>query len=94
MMTTISSAQLTGGTNSIWVEVRGSVHVMMTGTWGGATAKLQVSADDGTTAVDVPGSSLTADGTFVVDVGEGAKIRVNVTGGAGAAITTRVGGVL
>lgn len=91
-LTAISTGQLTDS-DSTAVEASGVVHVTMTGTWGGATAKLQMTPDDGTTYVDIPGASGTANTTFIVDLGLGCKIRVNTAGGAGAAITTRIGAI-
>ncbi len=87
----ISTAQLTD-TSSAWTDVGGgSFHTTMTGTWGSATAKIQVSPDGGTTALDIAGASATANATFIVEITLGCVVRVVTAGGANAAITTRMG---
>jgi len=91
-MKAISTAQATD-TSSTGVELAGISHIIMVGTWGGSTAKLQASADGGTTYVDVPGSSNTANATFVIECGEGCLVRVNTAGGADASISTYASGV-
>ena len=56
------------------------------GTWNGATAQLQTKSIDGTTNVNVPGAALTADGQWVVDIGEDADVRVLISGGPPAGL--------
>jgi len=56
----------------------------VTGTFDGATIKLQWSNDSGTTWVDYPSGSLTADGFVPFNLGETTEIRFNTAGGSGS----------
>lgn len=51
-------------------------------TWGGGSVKLQVMSGDGTNWVDVPSSTLSADGALVVDLPLCAIKAVAATGSA------------
>jgi hypothetical protein len=51
------------------------------GTWNGATAQLQTKSIDGSTAVNVPGAALNADGQWTVDIGDDAEVRIAISGG-------------
>lgn len=60
----------------------GTMRLAVWGTWtGGAVAKLQISPDGGTTGIDYPGASFTADGLTQVFLGQYDKVRLVVTGG-------------
>lgn len=54
------------------------------GTFGGATAKLQVQSPDGVSWLDIPDVSFTAEGIVGVYLPVGALVRVDVSGGAPA----------
>ena len=59
---------------------------LMSGTFAGATVKLQVTLD-GTIWIDVPSSSATTNATFRVQLSQEAKVRANVAGAGAASIT-------
>ena len=65
----------------------GRHQLLLSGTFGGATAKLQVShTGQGGTWVDVTGASLTAPGTLEFATGGGALYRITTGAGTGTAI--------
>lgn len=89
----MSAVILEGDTTSDWSAWNAASAVFsVVGTWGGATAKLQWTPDDGTSVFDVAGASFSADS--VVDgiaIGEG-YIRVHVSGATGTTdLTARIG---
>lgn len=79
--------------SSEWIEVSGGGWFWHArGTWGGATATLQWSPDDGTTVIDLDADALTDDGAQIVAFGAG-HIRVLITGGAGVSLTSDLRGL-
>lgn len=80
---------LAGATQSTGVNLAGGGRhqLLLSGTFGGATAKLQVShTGQGGTYVDVTGASLTAPGTLEFATGGGAWYRISTAGGVGSSI--------
>ena len=59
------------------------------GTWGGATAKLQISPN-GTDWFDLTGASFTADGTATFEVATDCYLRADISGGTGADLNVAV----
>ena len=55
--------------------------------WAGATAALQVKNSDGAYIAMGAGASFTADGTAAVVIGDGATVRMVITGGPPTAVT-------
>ena len=85
---TVCSA-LAGANSSTGVDLGGPgrYQLLLSGTFGGATAKLQVSHNGvGGTYADVAGVSLTAAGTVEFGAGAGTHHRVTTTGGTGSSI--------
>lgn len=58
----------------------------VSGTFGGATVKLQLLGPDGTTYIDIPSASMTAAGVMSVDIAGGATVKAVITGGAPSAM--------
>jgi hypothetical protein len=56
------------------------------GTWGGASAQLEWSPDNGTNWIALDGISATANGGFIeIPISEG-KVRTTITGGSGVSL--------
>jgi hypothetical protein len=69
------------------VDCAGVFTLHVWGTWSSNTAKLQTTPDAGTTWIDYPGASFTADGMFApVYLGAQQQCRILNTGGAIKAI--------
>lgn len=60
------------------------------GTFGGSSAKLQMSPDGGTTAMDVEGAVRTTNGAYAIRIPALWKLRVVITGGAGITLTSKM----
>lgn len=61
------------------------------GTFGGTSFKLQLLGPDGTTWNDIPNSTLTAAGPFVIYLPTGAKVRGVTTAGTPVAFYAELG---
>lgn len=72
----LSNASATG--NAFTVQHGGKYRYTASATWGGGTVKLQILGPDGTTYIDIPSASLTANGSLVVELPCGATIKANV----------------
>jgi hypothetical protein len=59
------------------------------GTWGSATAKLQISPD-GATWFDLTGASFTANGTATFEVATDCWLRADISGGTAANLNVAV----
>jgi hypothetical protein len=76
-----------GNAASTAVEAAGVFTLHVFGTWSSNTAKLQTTPDAGTTWIDYPGASFTADGQFApVYLGAQQQARMINTGGTIKAI--------
>ncbi len=60
------------------------------GTWGGATAQMQYSPDQGTTWIDVDGATLTGNGGYIGIPLPEDQIRVAITGGSGVSLSSKL----
>lgn len=89
-MVNLATNQANGNSSAvIWNGGAGTWAVK--GTFGGATAKLQWTPDNGTTWLDYSGASVTAAGYAHFDLPE-CQIRLNVAGGGGTeSLTALVG---
>jgi len=76
-----------------WFNVSGGYYAWSVwGTWGGATAQLQWSPDDGVTAVSLEGLLVTADAAWLeIPIPHGA-VRVLISGGSGVSLDSRLDG--
>jgi len=90
-LTVFSNAVATGNGSDVTVNNGGTYALTANGTWGGSTFKLQIKGPNGTGYIDVPNTSLTADGVVSVDLFAGAIVRGVLTGGAPAAIYASLG---
>jgi hypothetical protein len=95
--TLLSNASATGPAVS---SIRGGSYIWRaSGAFGGATATLQALDLDGTTWVNVRNQANTADvtattaGSQGVVIGQGATVRVAISGGTGASINSVLSGV-
>lgn len=80
------------GTSMLW-DGSSRAALFIWGTWDGATAKLQVTPDKGTTWIDVDGTSLTANGGVRVELPPLA-VRVAISGaGASASLSATLRGL-
>lgn len=83
----LSAAAATGA----WIDWPGSWGMwVVQGTFGGSSAKLQMSIDGGTTPIDVQGAILTTNGAFPIRIPALWKLRVVITGGAGITLTSKM----
>lgn len=95
--TLLSAASATGSPVS---GIRGGDYIWrVSGTFGGGTATLQTLDLDGTTWVNVRNSANTADVTATsassigVGIGQGATVRVLITGATGASLNSSLAGL-
>lgn len=93
----LTNASATGSAVS---NVRGGDYVWrVSGTFGGGTATLQTLDFDGTTWVNVRNAANTADVTATtatsvgVGIGQGATVRVLITGATGASLNSSLAGL-
>lgn len=97
LATSIASALVSGPSSPTGVSLDGSLQIIIDGTFTSTAGKkalvvMEVSADDGTTFVPVPGSRADAPTSYIMDLGTGSRVRANVFGGgAGVAINVRAG---
>ncbi len=80
----LSNASATGSV--VTVPVCGYYQFGVTGTFGGATVKLQILSGDNSTYIDVASSSLTAAGTALVALPAGISLKGTITGGPPSAV--------
>lgn len=88
----LSNASTTG--EAIGIGKGGAFAVVGDGTFGGATLQLQLLSPDGSSWISITDATLTAEGAFVVDLPDGATIRMLVSGGAPSALYASIGSVL
>lgn len=79
-----SSVVAWGGGQGSWVAE---------GTWGGGTATLKVSIDEGTTFFTYTGASITADGVKLFSMGK-CLLKTNLAGSTSPTLRVRIGRVL
>jgi hypothetical protein len=73
------------------MQVAGGTYVVSAdGTFGGATLQLQLRSPDGTSWLTIADAVLTAEGSYVIDLGDG-EIRMAVTGGTPSALYASIG---
>ena len=95
LATTLASGLNAGP--STGASLSGGIQVVISGTFKATTGQIalvvaEVSGDGGTTWVPVPGSAVSAPISYVLDLGTGAQIRINVQGGGvGVSITALAG---
>lgn len=83
----MASGTLSADGSTDWVELpEGVCSLLLGGTWGSGTAKLQVQQADGSTAQDGTSASWTADVVTKIDLGGGGKVRVNLSGATDPAL--------
>lgn len=87
MATYLFSARTTDGNSSAVSHPGGPVLLIMRGTFGGATVKIQVS-DDGTNWVDLQYSAFTAAVAILMELPINTLIRANVSGAGGSTSIT------
>jgi len=86
-------AKTAGNINTVGVVLPGSpCEVLIWGTFGGATVKVQVSPDttngvDGTW-IDKPGTTTTVATSLVLSIGSGNRMRLAITGGTSPSINS------
>ncbi len=90
MATYLFSARTTDGNSASVAHPGGPVLLIVRGTFGGATVKIQVS-DDGTNWIDLQYASFTAAVAVLMDLPINTQIRANVAGaGAGTSVTVAI----
>jgi regulation of enolase protein 1 (concanavalin A-like superfamily) len=87
MSTYLFSARTTNGNSSSVLHPGGPVLLIIRGTLGGATVKLQVS-DDGTNWVDLQYAAFTAESAVLMDLPINTPIRAVVSGAGGSTSVT------
>lgn len=80
----LSNASASGA--ALPVPTGGRYVYMIAGTFGGTSSKLQVLGPDGTTFLDVPGSTLAVAGYVSVDIPAGSSVKAVLTGGTPSAM--------
>jgi len=76
----------TNGNSSSVVHPGGTLGLIVRGTFGGATVRLQIS-DDGANWVDINDAFFTAASAQLLIVPGGALLRATITGGTAASLT-------
>lgn len=82
---TVNIKLLTNASQSgdeITVDYGGRYLMIVCGTWGGATAKMQIMGPDDETFIDIPASNLSADGMALVYLPDNAVVKGVLVGGA------------
>lgn len=79
----------TNGNSSSLIHAGGTVALVVRGTFGGATVKLQIS-DDGSNWVDITDASFTSAAAKLLTVPTGAILRANIAGGTAASLTVAI----
>lgn len=87
MATYLFSARTTDGNSSSVAHPGGPVLLIVRGTFGGATVKIQVS-DDGTNWVDLQYAAFTAAIATLMELPIGTLIRANISGAGGSTSIT------
>lgn len=81
--------ETTNATSGTSKTYRARHTVFAWGTWGAATAKLQISPD-GVTWLDLTGASFTADGYATFEIATDVRVRGVISGGTGANLNMAV----
>lgn len=90
-ITLLSNVAAAGNGAAQTVSVGGSYMYQMAGTFGGTSGKLQMLGPDGTTFVDIPGTTLAASGMAKIDIPAGMQVRAVLTGGTPSAMYSSLG---
>lgn len=86
------SAFVATGAGGNWIASYGGSYVLMVaGTFGGTSHKLQILGPDGVTYIDVPNTTFAAAGYVSVDIPAGATVRSFLTGGTGISLNATLG---
>lgn len=80
------SASTTNGNSASVIHPGGTLALVVRGTFGGATVKLQIS-DNGADWVDITDASFTSAAAKLLTMPTGALLRGNIAGGSGASLT-------
>lgn len=78
------------GANQL-VSYGGSYVLMVAGTFGGTSHKLQILGPDAVTFIDVPNTTFAAAGYVSIDIPAGATVRSVLTGGASISMNATLG---
>jgi hypothetical protein len=73
------------------VDEGGLYQYLVSGTFSGATIKLQVLGPDGSTFIDVPNSSMTAAGALNVELPAGSTVKSVITAGPPSGVNASLG---
>lgn len=84
-MALLTAASATGSSEKV---SHGHRTLVVYGTWDGATAKLQMSPDEGSTWVDVTDASFTADGAVIVVLTYPMLLRMHIASAGGSTSLT------
>ena len=88
---TLTNVGAAGNGPGVVVDEGGLYQYLVSGTFGGTTAKLQTLGPDGTTYIDVPNSSMTAAGALNVELPAGSTVRSVLTGGTPTVMNASLG---
>lgn len=84
MAVLLSNASATG--DPVTISRSGEFVVAVDGTFDGATVALELLSPDGSSWIAITDGDLTAEGSFVVFLGAGSKVRAAVSGGTPSAL--------
>lgn len=86
VLTLLSNVAAAGNGPNVVVGPGGTFVYMICGTFTGTSSKMQILGPDGSTFIDVAGSTLSAAGFVTVSIPAGSTVRAVLTGGTPTAM--------
>lgn len=87
----LSAAAAPGNGATQNISIGGVYVLMVAGTFGGTSHKMQILGPDGATFMDIPNTTFAAAGYGTVDLPAGAQVRSVLTGGAAIVLHATLG---